>query len=87
MPFRKEHLEKLKEVLLENDGKIGAALMSDLGKSSVEAYMCETGMVLSELSHATRHIRSYSRRRRCPLPSPSSRPGASSFRSHTAMYW
>ena len=68
MPFRKEHLEKLKEVLLENDGKIGAALMSDLGKSSVEAYMCETGMVLSELSHATRHIRSYSRRRRVPTP-------------------
>ena len=68
MPFRKEHLEKLKEVLLENDGKIGAALMSDLGKNSVEAYMCETGMVLSELSHATRHIRSYSRRRRVPTP-------------------
>ena len=68
VPFRKEHLEKLKEVLLENDGKIGAALMSDLGKSSVEAYMCETGMVLSELSHATRHIRSYSRRRRVPTP-------------------
>lgn len=68
MPFRKEHLEKLKEVLLENDGKIGAALMSDLGKSSVEAYMCETGMVLSELSHAIRHIRSYSRRRRVRTP-------------------
>lgn len=68
VPFRKEHLEKLKEVLLENDGKIGAALMSDLGKSSVEAYMCETGMVLSELSHAIRHIRSYSRRRRVRTP-------------------
>ena len=68
MPFRKGHLEKLKEVLLENDGKIGAALMSDLGKSSVEAYMCETGMVLSELSHAIRHIRSYSRRRRVRTP-------------------
>lgn len=68
VPFRKEHLEKLKEVLLENDGKIGAALMSDIGKSSVEAYMCETGMVLSELSHAIRHIRSYSRRRRVRTP-------------------
>ena len=68
VPFRKGHLEKLREVLLENDGKIRAALMSDLGKSSVEAYMCETGMVLSELSHAIRHIRSYSRRRRVRTP-------------------
>lgn len=58
----------MREVLLENDGKIRAALMSDLGKSSVEAYMCETGMVLSELSHAIRHIRSYSRRRRVRTP-------------------
>lgn len=66
--FRKQYLKDLRDAVSEMDGEISAALKEDLGKSPVESYMCETGMTLSELGHAVRHIREYSRRRRVHTP-------------------
>ena len=55
--FRIEALKKLKQALLDNEEAINEALKADLGKSSSESYMCETGMVLSELTWLISHTR------------------------------
>ena len=54
-------LEKLKKALTQMEGELNAALKSDLGKSASESYLCETGMVLSEINHMLRHARAYSK--------------------------
>lgn len=66
--YRKECLERLKSAILEMDDEISCALKTDLGKNATEAYMTETGMVLSEISHTVRHVRKWSRRRRTGTP-------------------
>ena len=66
--FRIDALKKLKQAVMENEGSIAAALRSDLGKSAEESYMCETGMVLSELSYMLKHIRSFARKKTVATP-------------------
>ena len=56
---RIEVLKKLKEYIVEHEKEIHDALHEDLGKSSFESYMCETGLVLSELTHMIQHIEEY----------------------------
>ena len=53
----------------QREKDIQDALKKDLGKSSFEGYMCETGLVLEEITYMLRHIRSFSRekRKRTPL--------------------
>lgn len=65
---RLDALRKLRSAILEMEPEINAALRADLGKSAAESYMCETGMVLSEISHMLRHARGYARRRRARTP-------------------
>lgn len=55
--FRKNALIKLKSTILKYENEIKDALLKDLGKSSTESYMCEIGMVLSELSYAIKHLK------------------------------
>lgn len=61
-------LKKLKSCILQNEQKIGEAIRKDLGKSSSESYMCETGLVLSEISYMEKHIHSLSREKRVRTP-------------------
>ena len=56
---RIEVLQKLKEYIVGHEKEIHDALHEDLGKSSFESYMCETGLVLSELTHMIQHIEEY----------------------------
>ncbi len=63
-------LKKLYHAVKTNERKISAALQADLGKSSMEAYMCETGLVLSELSFMISHCRRYAADRRVPTNLP-----------------
>ena len=65
---RKEALIKLRDALQDNEEKISEALKADLGKSSFESYMCEIGMVLSEINYMLKHLRSFSRERRVKTP-------------------
>ena len=44
---------------MKYEKEINEALKADLGKSAFEGYMCETGMVLSELSYMIKHTASY----------------------------
>ncbi len=66
--FRIGALKTLRQAILKYKKEIDDALLKDLGKSSFETYMCETGMVLSELSHMIRHLRGYARDRRVLTP-------------------
>lgn len=65
---RIDALKKLRAALIENEPRIAQALRSDLGKAAEEGYMCETGLVISEISHMLRHIRKYSREQRVATP-------------------
>lgn len=65
---RIQALKKLQSCILRYEEEIGEALKQDLGKSSYESYMCETGLVLSEISYMLRHVRSYAREKRVRTP-------------------
>ncbi len=66
--YRITALKKLRQALMENEAAIAQALREDLGKSPEESYMCETGMVISEIRYLLRHIRRYTRERTVSTP-------------------
>ena len=61
-------LRRLYTALSQRETEIREALKKDLGKSGFESYMCETGMVLEEISYMLKHIRSFSREKRGRTP-------------------
>ena len=66
--FRMQALQKLKTCIIKYEDEINAALKADLGKSPFESYMCETGMVLSELSYMLKHARSFAKDKKVLTP-------------------
>lgn len=62
--YRITMLKKLKQSILAHEADISEALRTDLGKSETEAYMCETGLTLSELTYQIRHLKKWSRPKR-----------------------
>ena len=66
--YRIAVLKKLYTAVKQNEAAIAAALHSDLGKSSEEGYMCETGIVLGEISYMLRHIRRLAREQTVVTP-------------------
>ena len=66
--FRIENLKKLYRAVQKYESEIGKALCSDLGKSDFEGFMCETGLVLSELHYMIRHTRRFARERTVHTP-------------------
>lgn len=66
--FRITMLKNLYNCVKENEERIADALKADLGKSSYEAFMCETGLVLSEISYMIKHIRKYAKPHRVHTP-------------------
>lgn len=54
-------LKKLKKTIIENESAIKEALKSDLGKSGMEGYMCETGLVLDEIRYFLKNVRTFAR--------------------------
>lgn len=59
--YRLDALRKLQKCILDHEPEINAALKSDLGKSPFESYMCETGLVLSELSYMLKHTPAFAK--------------------------
>ena len=57
--YRIQALKKLKAAILKYENEINAAIKKDLGKSAFESYMCETGLVLSEISYMLKHTHSF----------------------------
>lgn len=61
-------LKRLKAYLVNNEDKISEAVKADLGKSFAESYMCETGLVISEISFMLKHIKAYSKEKKVSTP-------------------
>ena len=59
--YRISALKKLKKAIIENESKILEAVKKDLGKSSTESFMCEVGLVLSEISYMIRNVRRFAK--------------------------
>lgn len=65
---RKEALRRLRDAVIRYEDALCEALYRDLGKSRYESYMCEIGLVRSEISHMLRHVGSYAREKKAATP-------------------
>ena len=72
---RRTALKRLYAMLSDNETRIAEALKMDLGKPRMEAYMCETGLALSEISYMLKNLRRLCREKtvRTPLAQFASR--------------
>ena len=52
-------LKKLYSAVKKNEAEIEEALTKDLGKSAFEGFMCEVGLVLSEISYMIKHVKKF----------------------------
>ena len=57
--FRIAMLKKLYRAVKDHETEIADALKADLGKSAYEGFMCEIGLVLSEISFMIRNTRKF----------------------------
>src|SRR6188474_144280 len=55
--FRKEQLQRLRQVILKHEQELYDALRADLKKSPEESWVTELGMVLSELVYIQKNLR------------------------------
>ena len=65
---RLEALKKLKSVIKSKEKEILFALKTDLGKSATEAYMCEVGLALSEISYFEKNLKKFAKDKVVPTP-------------------
>lgn len=68
LKFRKAALKRLKKSIQSKEAAISQAIKMDLGKSNQEGYMCETGLVLSEISYMLKKMRRFAKVRSVPTP-------------------
>ena len=61
-------LRRLYTAIVKYENEIHDALKKDLGKSGFESYMCETGLVLEEISCMLKHIRRFAGEKRVRTP-------------------
>ena len=71
---RIQALDRLEQAILDHEEDLYRALQADLGKSRMEAFLCEISLTLSELRYVRRHVKGWSRRRPV-LPSLAQFPG------------
>lgn len=76
--FRIRMLKKLRDAVNSHEDEIAASLKADLGKSGYESFMCETGLVRSEISYMIRHVRRFAGKH--PVQTPLAQFAAGSFR-------
>ena len=65
---RIQALKRLKSAIISREDAINAAIQKDLGKSEFESYMCETGLVLSEISYMIRYTRRFAKEKTVYTP-------------------
>ena len=66
--FRISQLKKLYAKIESYQNEINDALKIDLGKSEYEGFMCEVGLVLSEITYMIKHIKKFSKKKRVKTP-------------------
>lgn len=66
--FRIQQLKKLYNAVKKYELEINEALKADLGKSHYEAFMCESGLVLTEISYLLKHVKKFAKRKKVHTP-------------------
>ena len=66
--YRTAALKRLQKTVIDHESELLAALRQDLGKSRAEGYMCELGMVRSELSWLLKNLKKLTRDQRVGTP-------------------
>ena len=66
--YRTAALKRLEKVVIDHESELLAALRQDLGKSRTEGYMCELGMLRSELSWLLKNLKKLTRDQRVGTP-------------------
>lgn len=73
--FRIEQLKKLRATVLSNEKKITEALKKDLGKSKIESFISEIGIVIKEIDFALKNLKKWMKPR-CVSTSLSLKPAS-----------
>ena len=60
------YLKKLRVVIKTKEKQIAEALHRDLGKSHTEAYMCEIGLSISEISYYLKNLKKFAKDKIAP---------------------
>lgn len=68
LAFRLAQLERLQQMLSVAEAELLNALRTDLGKSPLEAYTTELGVVSTDIEHAVRRLAGWMRPRRVAVP-------------------
>jgi aldehyde dehydrogenase (NAD+) len=68
LDWRRAQLDALERMLEDNESRIAAALAEDLGKPDQEVLLGETALIFSEIRHARRRLRRWTRKRRVHTP-------------------
>jgi aldehyde dehydrogenase (NAD+) len=66
--WRRTQLGAMEQMLRENEKQIAEALATDLAKPDQEVYLGELSLLFSEIRHARRHLRRWTRPRRVHTP-------------------
>ena len=66
--FRIAQLKKLYATVKKYETQVNDALKADLGKSHYEGFMCESGLVLAEISYMIRHTKRFAKRKTVYTP-------------------
>jgi len=66
--FRKQKLEQLKQMIIENEAAIMEALHKDLRKHEFEAYCTEIGFVLADIKKALKNLKAWAKPRKVKTP-------------------
>ncbi|MHA6251035.1 aldehyde dehydrogenase [Oceanobacillus sp. CAU 1775] len=66
--YRKENLQKLKQMIKANESEIYYALKQDLNKSKHEAYVTEIGILYGEIEFALKNLRAWMEPEKVPTP-------------------
>ncbi len=68
LDWRRGQLDAMERMLKENEDAISKALVADLGKPEQEVLLGELSLLYSEIRHASRHLKRWSRPRRVFTP-------------------
>lgn len=61
VPWRIKQLKKLRAAVIAHEKEMEDALMVDLGRSRVEAYLCDVGPIITEINETIRGLRRWAR--------------------------
>ncbi|RUO40644.1 aldehyde dehydrogenase family protein [Pseudidiomarina aestuarii] len=66
--WRKQQLEALDKLIVDNEEDLLQALHDDLGKSTAEGWLTEIGFLRSDIKHTLKHLRRWMRPQRVSQP-------------------